>query len=111
MDQDKRMSFIVVSYVPLLVGEAGATLDLGDIDNVVKHVDSLPNGSAVGCAWFMGPGGVPFPVLVMPDAKAIANHLTAWAEGNPVESIEPQVRIGCISHECSVSYSAYRLSV
>jgi len=83
--------FIVISYVPLLAGDAGVTLDPDDAPAIVQFMDSLPDGCADGCIWFMD-DGVPCPVFVMPGAREIADHLAAWSEGSPADWFDLHVK-------------------
>jgi hypothetical protein len=72
---------VVISYVPLLVGEPGRLLSVGDdeFQRLLAEADRCPSGLADACLWMAEGGGV-FPVFVLPQAHAIADHLLAWAE-------------------------------
>ena len=75
---------VVVSYVPLLAGEPGRVLSVRDEEfkRLMGEADRCPSGLADACLWVADNGGV-FPVFVMPQAHAIADHLVAWAENQP----------------------------
>lgn len=76
------MEAVLISYVPLLVGEAGRTdLDPNDLSEIF---DQTPSGLAEGCVWLMKDDEMT-PCLIMENAAAIADHLKAWAEGKPEE--------------------------
>src|SRR6516165_8853317 len=78
---------VVISYVPLLTGEPGRVLSVGDEEftRLMAEAERCPSGRADACLWMADNGGV-FPVLVMPQAHAIAEHLAAWAENRPGDS-------------------------
>jgi hypothetical protein len=75
---------VVISYVPLLAGEPGRVLSVGDEEfkRLMAEADRCPSGLADACLWMAEGGGV-FPVFVLPQAHAIADHLLAWAEDRP----------------------------
>jgi hypothetical protein len=85
-DGDGPKKAVVVSYVPLLAGEPGRVLSVRDDEfkRLMQEVDRCPTGLADACLWIADNGGV-FPVFVMPQAHAIADHLVAWAEDRPGE--------------------------
>jgi hypothetical protein len=78
---------VVISFVPLLTGEAGRVLSVGDEEftRLMAEADRCPSGLAPACLWMAEDGGV-FPVFVLPQAQAIADHLVAWAEIRPGDS-------------------------
>jgi len=91
----KDFSFIVVSYVPLLVGTAGESMDITDpsvVGGLMDDIESLPSGWADGCLWAKGPSGAPYPVLVMPEARRIAEHLSMWSEGSPADWFDLHIK-------------------
>jgi hypothetical protein len=75
---------VVVSYIPLLAGESGRVLSVGDKEftRLMAEADRCPSGLTDACLWMAEGSGV-FPVFVMPQAHAIADHLLAWAEDRP----------------------------
>jgi hypothetical protein len=75
---------VVISYVPLLTGEPGRVLSVGDEEftRLMAEADRCPSGLAHACLWMADNGGV-FPVFVLPQAHGIADHLLAWAEDRP----------------------------
>src|SRR5262249_41830818 len=77
---------VVVSYVPLLKGKPGRVLSVGDEEftRLMAEADRCPSGLAHACLWIAEDGGV-FPVFVLPQAPAIADHLPGWAENRPGE--------------------------
>lgn len=50
----------------------------------MHEADRCPTGLADACLWIADNGGI-FPVLILPQAHAIADHLVAWAEHRPGE--------------------------
>lgn len=93
---ENGVSFIVLSYIPLLCGAAGETVDVSKPDRVadlISYVNSLPDGCAEGCVWVLDKDGSPYPVLIMPSAKEIADHLVMWAEGSPSEWFDLHIRV------------------
>jgi hypothetical protein len=83
----EKVSVIMVSYVPLLVGEAGRS-DL-DPKQVSSVLEECPSGQAQACIWLADePGGPLFPCLLIDQAEAIAEHLKMWSEGEPGEWFE-----------------------
>src|SRR5262245_20053449 len=81
---DGPQSVIVLSYVPLLTGELGRVLSVEDEEftRLMVEADRWPSGLADACLWVAEGGGV-FPVFVLPQAHAVAEHLLAWAEDRP----------------------------
>jgi hypothetical protein len=75
---------VVISYVPLLEGEPGRVLSVGDeqFKRLMAEADRCPSGLVDACLWIADNGGI-FPVFVLPQAQAIAEHLAAWAENQP----------------------------
>jgi hypothetical protein len=75
---------VVISYVPLLAGESGRVVSVGEEEftRLMAEADRCPSGLADGCLWVADNGGV-FPVFLMPQAHAIADHLLGWAENRP----------------------------
>jgi hypothetical protein len=75
---------VVVSYIPLLTGEPGRVLSVGDEEfkRLMAEANRCPSDLAHACLWMAEGGGV-FPVLVMPQAHAIGDHLRGWAENRP----------------------------
>lgn len=75
---------VVVSYVPLLTGEPGRVLSVGDEDfnRLMAEAGRCPSGLADACIWLAEGVGV-FPAFVLPQAHAIADHLLAWSENRP----------------------------
>jgi hypothetical protein len=81
---DDPKNVVVISYVPLLAGEPGRVLSVGDeeFNRLMAEADRCPSGLADACLGVADNGGV-FPAFVLPQAHAIAEHLLAWAEGRP----------------------------
>ena len=82
----KPTSVVVVSYVPLLTGEPGRTVAVGDpgITALLRQADDCPSGHVEACLW-LADGTDVMPIFMMEKAHAIADHLSEWAEGNPDE--------------------------
>jgi hypothetical protein len=80
---------LVFSYFPMLVCEPGTTFFGSEIeDNIPEmqnYFDSLPSGQADACLWCMDEDGSASIVLLMEDAKPIAEHLNYWSEEKPEE--------------------------
>ena len=83
-DGDGPTKAVVLSYLPLLTGEPGRVLSVGDeaFKRLMAEADRCPSGLADACLWMAEGGGV-FPVFVLPQAHAIADHLLAWSESRP----------------------------
>ena len=79
----KPITYVVLSYFPLLVGNAGDTIDLdaGTIDELQDFLKDFP-GIATCCLWTKHKDGLR-PVLVFEDADRIYDHLIAWSENDP----------------------------
>jgi hypothetical protein len=77
---------VVISYVPLLAGKPGRVLSVGDEEfkRLIAKADRCTCGLANACLWMAEGSGV-FPVFVLPQAQAIAEHLVAWAGHRPSE--------------------------
>jgi hypothetical protein len=75
---------VVVSFLPLLTGEPGRVLSVGDEEfkQLMAEADRCPSGLAHACLWMAEGSGV-FPVLILSQAHAIADHLLAWSENRP----------------------------
>jgi hypothetical protein len=80
------VTYVVVSYFPLLTGSPGESFDPSEeAMDVLGHLfEELPDGGADCVLWTMGDAG-PSPVLVMENADAIYDHLVSWSEGDPTE--------------------------
>lgn len=97
---------VVLSYWPLLDNkrynqEPGGTIPVSvlktpdgagqtNLDIIIKDMqNNLPDGRATGCVWLMDKdaAGVhrPYPALIMPKAKEIADHFRTWADNEPEE--------------------------
>lgn len=87
------MSVLLVSYVPMLVGEAGASMSLTDSEDataVTGMLDQMPSGSADACLWVrkQSKSDTKFemaPVLLYPGYKDLVNHFMAWCESEPTK--------------------------
>ena len=84
-DTAKPITYVVLSYFPLLTGAPGDVLDLENEDGL-KALDEvlsrLPDGDAIACLW-VGTDGGPRPVFVFEDADAVHDHLIVWSEDDP----------------------------
>ncbi len=78
-------NIVLVSYVPLLQGDAGRIITDPDPAKIAKTLEAGPTGNAVACVWLMSDDGTPSPCLVIENAKEIAEHLIEWAEKKPEE--------------------------
>jgi hypothetical protein len=81
---------VVVCYVPLLTGEPGRVLSVGDEEFqwLMAEADRCPNGLADACLWMADNGRV-FPVFALPQVVAIANHLLACVANRPGDWFTP----------------------
>jgi len=72
---------VVVSFVPLLQTDLTGcfSLDSAEFERLQRAIDACPSGLADACLWVASDAGVA-PVFVLPEARAIARHLRAWAE-------------------------------
>jgi len=82
---EKPPLHLVISYVPLLTGEAGSHVeaDSDQMSDLFKKIDSLPSGFADAILWSQSSEGDPWPIFVMEDANRILDHLVDWSEGSP----------------------------
>src|SRR5262245_3033889 len=89
---------VVISYVPLLAGERGRGLSVGDEEfkRLMAEADRCPSGLADACLW-MAEGGDVFPVFVLPHAHAIADHLLRQRppEGGTTRGVPCRYRSSC----------------
>ncbi len=85
-DTNKPITYVVLSYFPLLAGRAGETVDLetGEIEALQAVMKDLPGGGAKCCLWVKGEDGLR-PVLVFKDADAVHDHMVTWAENDPTK--------------------------
>jgi hypothetical protein len=84
---------VLISYIPLLMGEAGQTFDFSPAHTgkaLVKFLDAHPNGSAEACIWLIK-DGKPFPVFMIPHMNDVVDHLQAWSEDKPREWFDLKV--------------------
>jgi hypothetical protein len=81
---------VIVSYVPLLAGRPGEHLRGDLIEHLVKGRVSAP---MVRAMYWIEAEGEHVPVLVVDQARAVVEHLVAWAEGHPEEWFEVQLAI------------------
>jgi hypothetical protein len=67
-----------------LTGEPGRVLSVGDegFKRLMAEADRCPSGLADACLWMAEGGGV-FPIFVLPQTHATAEHLLAWSENRP----------------------------
>lgn len=72
-------SIILISYFPLLYSEpviAGVEI----LDKFKSKIEeSTKYGTAKGCIWTIR-DGVPMPIFIMEQAKAISKHIHTWSE-------------------------------
>lgn len=75
---------ILMSYVPLVDGSPGQTLENGEggVAVIQELMDGAPTGQADGCAWSEN-GPEVMPVLMFCGAEEILAHLVRWSEGKP----------------------------
>jgi len=88
------LSAFVVSYVPLLVGPPGMSIDMKELPkeakDMMKLIDQLPDGRVSACLWITRDGH-PLPIFAMDDMQRVVDHLEWWSEGKPVEWLDLQV--------------------
>lgn len=53
------------------------------VDEIGPVLDQLPSGSALACLWLVENDEAGVILAMDGDVEAIAEHLTAWAEGKP----------------------------
>lgn len=86
-DRAGKVSHLVVGYWPLLEAsslniQAGEMID--DYESALERIqETCPDGRADACIWTANDDDAISPVLVIPQARAIADHLTRWSEGKP----------------------------
>jgi hypothetical protein len=87
MSDSKKLSLIVLSYVPLLRGVAGQLLDISSkniqTEELFKYVDEI-DSSAIGCLWTLYDSN-PNPVFIYENAHDIHKHLVEWSENEPLK--------------------------
>jgi hypothetical protein len=80
-------ALLLVSYVPLLRGQAGTAHDLHRDEGPPGPSPPCsirpPPGRAAACLWVLDGQGSPVPVLALERAPAVAGHLTEWAGNEP----------------------------
>lgn len=81
--ENEELKVVVLSYVPLMTGEAGRS-DL-DIDEITEAFEQCPDGTADGCVWLQDNDGTTYPCLLYDGAEQLAEHLKLWAENEPGE--------------------------
>lgn len=80
--KNPKFTAVVVSYVPLLRGEAGRSdLDMKELELLIGEAD----GTAKACVWLHDSETGPTPVLLFDGARELAEHLREWAEDKPEE--------------------------
>jgi hypothetical protein len=84
------MSIVLISYVPLLVGDPMQLIPPERTAELMEGLDQLPSGAAEACLWFKHnvKSDTDYemrPVFLMKDADNIVEHLKMWAEGKPTE--------------------------
>jgi hypothetical protein len=72
---------LVCGYVPLLSGEPGRVVGIDDPEalRVLAEAQRCPSGQADAVLWVADAEGL-YPVFVLEQADAIADHLLAWSE-------------------------------
>ena len=82
-------SMLLVSYVPLLCGQAGTTYDLRKdadaIQAISRQIGQAPSGKAEVCLWMLDDLNRPGAVPAFERATAIAGHLKEWSENRPAK--------------------------
>lgn len=79
------MSYIIISYVPLLTGKPGEIIDSDAMLKLADKMDDLAkNGHVNGCFWAIDLDN-PQLVFAMDKGDEIAEHLRLWSDGNPEE--------------------------
>ena len=84
---DSKMSMILFSYIPLLEGEAGITIENPEFDEISRMMESVPSGAAEACIWVNDPDNHKkiSPILLYDKAKEIVAHLNRWTEEKPTD--------------------------
>ena len=96
-------SILLVSYVPLLCGQAGITYDLRKDADAVQVISSqisqAPSGQADCCLWMLDDQNRPGAVLALDQATAIAGHLKRVG-GKPADEVVQGLREGIGRQVC-----------
>ena len=88
---DKIDKVILISYVPLMLGEAGVTFDNSLVGKeLAEFLDHLPSGEIHACIWMMK-DDKPFPIFVIQDMDDIVDHMLIWSEDKPVNWFELKI--------------------
>lgn len=74
---------LVVSFVPLLRGEAGTTIAIERARETLGPMLETDAGHVDAVVWAGDDDGSPCPILVLDRADEVFEHLVEWAEGSP----------------------------
>ena len=87
MTDSKKMSVILFSYVPLLDGPPGLTVENPDPGAMTELLEAMPSGQALACIW-VGDKEDPnkiSPIFLYEEAEDLVDHLIRWAENEPLK--------------------------
>ena len=79
----KPETHLVVSYVPLLRGQAGATIPIERAADALESILNTDAGHVQAVVWAQDDSGAPWPILVLEHAAEVFEHLVEWADGSP----------------------------
>lgn len=79
----QAVTHFVISYVPLLRGEAGATIEPERAAEVIGPIFDTDAGHVDAVVWAHDDRGLPWPIFVLDRAEEVFEHLIEWAEGSP----------------------------
>lgn len=92
----KEPAIVLVSYFPLLRGQAGRTFDFQKerdaLQRITKQLEATPSARASACLWMLDEDQRPLPVLALEQAEAIAAHLVECAENDPAKWFQVYLR-------------------
>jgi len=74
------LTVCLISYVPLLYGEAAQHIPPKKLEPLLKTVNG--RGHTQACLWLIDDDGKPIPALAIEQAEKIADHLKGWTEGD-----------------------------
>jgi len=81
--EDAPARLVAAAILGRELTDPGRILSVGDEEFTrrMAKADRCPGGLADACLWMAEGGGV-FPVFMLPQAHAIADHLQAWSENH-----------------------------
>lgn len=80
--QQQDTSQLFISYVPMLSSVIGSIRPIGEKEKVTEMLTEAAREYSIQMvAWVPETDGLAYPILVIPHAKSICDHMIEWAEG------------------------------